>query len=58
MLLSDQAGNPKLSDRRVEQAEPPTLYAQNHRILGVGRDLEKHVVQPLTQSKVCYEIRD
>lgn len=53
MLLSGQAGNPKLINyERVEETEPPIWYAQNHRIAQVGRDLGRHVVQHPAQSKV------
>lgn len=52
MLSSDQAGNPNLiSDWHVEEAELPTPYAQNHRIVQVLKDLRRHVVQPPALSK-------
>lgn len=52
VLSSDQAGNPKLiSDRHVEDAEPPTLYVQSHRIVQVLKDLGRHVVQPPALNK-------
>lgn len=54
VLSSDQAGNPNLiSNWHVEEAELPTLYAQNHRIVQVLKDLRRPFNLPLWARVSC-----